>query len=567
VSWLDPAHLPSDPAPAAGTASAGAREAARGEGRGAGPGTARSTSSATTSTLATAALVAGTVAFALGVTRLLPGVAFWDTGEMQTVAPVFGTAHPTGYPTYVVLGWLASVVLQPLGSPAFVLNLFNALLVGSAASVATLLFGRLVGRPVLALAGGIVVATMPEAWYLATHADPHALHALLLSLVLLLLVVWGDRRRAGLDRTDRWLAAAAIVYGAALGNQALMLLVAPGIGLYVLATERRLLRRPWVVLGCAAAVLGTAALFYLQLPLAVALDRPLVYGRPGTWDGFWYIVLGEQFRGSLGDPLARPVETVRAMADAMSGQLGLLALAIVPAAVVTAVRAPRYALLTVPAVAITLVFAAVYDNAEIERYHLGPAIIAVSWLVVAAAWVVDMVEAALRRREGEDAEPEERGEPGGSAGRSAVLAGGTVAAGLLAAAIVLPQVVRLPQSEQRASEVGILDARSFVDMAFEAFEPDATVVGWWSYSTPLWYGTIVEGRRPDLRIVDDRTRLDEDLGEMADVVRADLPTRPVYVIPGWSDLRKLEEEFVLEQVFTAASQTVYRVISERGATP
>jgi hypothetical protein len=541
VSWLDPARTPADQAPA--------------------------TSSGTTSALAATALVAGTVAFALGYTRLLPGVAFWDTGEMQTVAPVFGTAHPTGYPTYVVLGWLASVVLQPLGSPAFVMNLLDAVLIGTAAAVATLLFGRLVGRPVLALAGGIVVATMPEAWYLATHADPHALHALLLVLVLLLLVVWGDRRRAGLGRTDRWLAAAAIVYGAALGNQALMLLAAPGIGLYVLATEPRIIRRPRVVLGCAAAVAGTAALCYLQLPLAVALDRPLIYARPGTWDGFWYIVLGEQFRGSLGDPFANPAETLRAMADAISGQLGPLALAVVPAAVVTVVRAPRYALLTVPAVAITLAFAAVYDNAEIDRYHLGPSIIAVSWLVVAAGWVVDLVEAAVRRRGRGREEPEGRGGAGGSDGRGAVVAAGAVAAGLLAVALVLPQVVRLPESERRAGQVGILDARSFVDTAFETFEPDATVVSWWGYSTPLWYGTIVEGRRPDLRIVDDRTRLDEDLGEMTDVVRADLPTRPVYVIPGWSDLRGLEEEFVLEQVFTAASQPVYRVVSERGVTP
>jgi hypothetical protein len=514
------------------------------------------TSDTAGSALVAAALVAGAVAFALGCVRLLPGVAFWDTGEMQTVGPVFGTAHPTGYPTYVALGWLASVVLQPLGSPAFVMNLLNAILVGAAAAVATLLFGRLVGRPVLALAGGIVVATMPEAWYLATHADPHALHALLLVVVLLLLVVWGDRRRAGLERADRWLLAAAIVYGASLGNQALMLLVAPGIGLYVLATEPRILRRPRMVLGCAAAVLGTAALFYLQLPLAVALDRPLIYARPGTWDGFWYIVLGEQFRGSLGDPLARPVETLRAMADAMAGQLGLLALAIVPAAVVAAVRRPRYALLTVPTFVITLVFAAVYDNAEIDRYHLGPAIIAVSWLVVGAGWLADLVEAAARRR----------GEDGRHHPARATVVGGIVVVAL-AIGLVLPQVLRLPDSERRAGEVGVLDARSFVESAFETFEPDATVLSWWSYSTPLWYGTIVEGRRPDLRIVDDRTRLDEGLGEMADVIRADLPTRPVYVIPGWPDLRGLEEEFVLEPVLTAASQTVYRVLSERGATP
>jgi hypothetical protein len=245
------------------------------------------------------------------------------------------------------------------------------------------------------------------------------------------------------------------------------------------------------------------------------------------------------------------------MADAMTGQVGILALAIVPAAVVTAVRRPRYALLTVPTFVITLVFAAVYDNAEIDRYHLGPAIIAVSWLVVGASWLVDLAEAAARRRR----------EAGRGHDAGGVAVAGAVAAVAVAVALVLPQVLRLPDSERRAGEVSILDARSFVASSFETFEPDATVLSWWSYSTPLWYGTIVEGRRPDLRIVDDRTRLDEGLGEMADVIRADLPTRPVYVIPGWPDLRGLEEEFVLEPVFTAGNQTVYRVLSERGATP
>ena len=64
------------------------------------------------------------VAFGCRPTALLPGVAFWDTGEFQTVGPLLGTAHPTGFPTYVLLGWLASVVLQPFGEPAFRMNLF-----------------------------------------------------------------------------------------------------------------------------------------------------------------------------------------------------------------------------------------------------------------------------------------------------------------------------------------------------------------------------------------------------------------------------------------------------------
>ena len=63
------------------------------------------------------AVVVGVLAFAAAWLALLPGVGFWDTAEFQAVGPLLGTAHPTGFPTYVLLGWLASVVLQPLGEP------------------------------------------------------------------------------------------------------------------------------------------------------------------------------------------------------------------------------------------------------------------------------------------------------------------------------------------------------------------------------------------------------------------------------------------------------------------
>ena len=43
-------------------------------------------------------------------------------------------------------------------------------------------------------------------------------------------------------------------------------------------------------------------------------------------------------------------------------------------------------------------------------------------------------------------------------------------------------------------------------------EPNAVIVSWWSYSTPLWYAQVIEGRRPDIDIIDDRTRLDREPG-------------------------------------------------------
>ena len=64
---------------------------------------------------------------------LMPGVGFWDTGEFQTVAPILGTAHPTGYPTYVLLGFVGNLLLTPIGEPAFRINALSLLAVAVAA--------------------------------------------------------------------------------------------------------------------------------------------------------------------------------------------------------------------------------------------------------------------------------------------------------------------------------------------------------------------------------------------------------------------------------------------------
>ena len=121
--------------------------------------------------------------------------------------------------------------------------------------------------------------------------------------------------------------------------------------------------------------------------------------------------------------------------------------------------------------------------------------------------------------------------------------------------------------EPLVEEVAWLDARSFVDESFDMLAQDATVVSWWSTSTPLWYGTIVEGRRPDIRIVDDRTRLDDELGSVEDVISAALPLGPVYVIRPPAEISVLKERFVLSRVPIEVFTPMYRVVSERGALP
>src|SRR5690349_19961829 len=89
---------------------------------------------------------------------------------------------------------------------------------------------------------------------------------------------------------------------------------------------------------------------------------------------------------------------------------------------------------------------------------------------------------------------------------------------------------------------------------------DAVLVSWWSATTPLWYAQKVEGQRPDITIIDDRTMLDENLGRAPDVINANLGKRPVYVIRlEGSDTNELLSQFDMTLVAGGGSLGVWRV--------
>jgi len=92
------------------------------------------------------------------------------------------------------------------------------------------------------------------------------------------------------------------------------------------------------------------------------------------------------------------------------------------------------------------------------------------------------------------------------------------------------------------------------------------VVNRWSHATPLWYAQHIEGKRRDLTILDDRTRPDEGLGDITDVIEAYLPNRPVHVIrvdPVGVSI--LERRYVLEPADDADPSPLARGVARREA--
>jgi hypothetical protein len=514
-----------------------------------------------------AAVGVGLFALALAVWRLMPGVGFWDTAEFQMVGPVMGTAHPTGYPSYVLLGWVASILLAPLGEAALRMNVLSAILVAVAMAFMADLARRLTGSVILGVAAAIGTAITPVVWSIGTHADPHALHLAFVAILLWLLVRWegavrgdvieGDERPAstGTSRaTDRLLLAAAAVTGLSVGNHSLTLLFGPGIVCYVVATDRGVLRRPrFVVANVLAFLVPTIVVRFEMVLRAGWLRAPFVYADPSTWGGFWYVTLGAQFHSWLADPFADIGGRIRGLAEIAGAQFGPLAILILVAVVVTGFRQPRYAILTGLTMVFTLFFNSVYQDGAIERYYLGPVLIAWTWLAVLARSAVDIVLA-----------------PGGllgpwsGSGRARWLRLG--AAGAFGLALLVPSAAAFAGRAATVDDSGDVAARIWTDQVLETVEPNAVIVSWWSYSTPLWYAQVVDDRRPDVCIIDDRNRLDYDLGDLAQVIARYLPTRPVYLIRnGDSELPALVGRYTVSPMGLPAAGNLLRVTPIAGS--
>jgi hypothetical protein len=457
------------------------------------------------------------LALAAFLWRLLPNVGFWDTAIFQAAPPVLGLTHPTGYPTYLLLGW-AWVHLLWFLAPATALNVMTAVAGALAVGLIAALAMRIGAGVATAAAGALTVGLMATFWRTAARADPHPLHVFLALSVVLLLLAW-DRRRDG-----RLLAAAALVFGLAMGNHALTAMLAPGVGVFVITRRPSVLREPrTIALAVAALVLGL--LVYLYLPLRGAANPPIHYDyEPDTWANFWRYVLGQDFAGSMGFfSTSGPGAALRELpvflgrvGDALTPPvaMGLGWLALVGAMALLERRAWRVAWLLLATGGVTLYARLTYANGDIERYALFPMAVAGILAALGAQVVVDRLVGAL--------------------GTLRVLPG--IVRGALPA--VLPGVlllVPLAMVPVNVDQVGPVSARCFVDAVESDVPQDAYLVSWWSMSTPVWYAQAVEGARPDITVL--------NVGSAApDAIRAHVGDgRPIWVVLLSGDLGRVED--------------------------
>ena len=452
------------------------------------------------------------VALAAFSWKLLPDVGYWDTAIFQASPPVLGLTHPTGFPTWNLLGWLWTTIL-PLGSPAFELNLLTA--VAAALAVAMIyVVARQIGSDRLpAAAAALTCGLMVSFWRTAGHADPHPLHVLLAMAVVSLLLAWGRGRR------PRSLVGAALVFGLGMGNHMLMAMLAPGVGIYVLAARPTVLREVRTIAGSVVALLAGLAV-YAYVPIRGAAHPPRHYEyAPTTPDLFWRYVLGQDFSGQmaflsvagLGQAAGQLPTFAKQLGDTLTAPvaIGLVVFAAVGLGALVAARAYRTAWLLAATGGLTLYARLTYQNGDLERYQLFPvaimAALAALGATVAWRWV---------RTRGEP-----RGEP--------ISAGQRAPAPLDPVIRVLPGVllaVPIALFSLNVDKVKVADSRCYVEDVVAGAPQDAAIVSWWSMATPIWYTQAVEGRRPDLTVVSAGSTV------VAEIERFRAEGRPVVIV-------------------------------------
>lgn len=275
------------------------------------------------------AALLGILLAAYGVT-LAPGLSWAnfgaDGGDFIAAVATKGVPHPTGYPTYMLLGRL--FLLLPFGEPALRLNLLSAITMsGAGALLGALAYRRMPGqqgrRILNGLAVGLFFGLAPLPWSQAVIAEVHGLNALLILLTIALLSHMADWRTSGLGNS----LTLGLLSGIALGNHLTFLLLLPAIGFAILAIARREgnLRVP--LLWIAGLLAGLAV--YLYLPLAARGHPPVNWGQASTWEGFWWVLSAQPYRGlAFGLPLDEVPQRIAAWSDLLLHQFGLVGLAL-----------------------------------------------------------------------------------------------------------------------------------------------------------------------------------------------------------------------------------------------
>ncbi len=210
-----------------------------------------------------------------------------DTFEFQVTAPQLGIAHPTGYPLYLLLGKLWTLLL-PFQSVAMRLNIGTAIYALIACVIVGWVAAKLFGRPLVGILVGVVFGLRPTFWSQAVAAEVYTLHAIFVAGAILL---WQMQLAKNLGK--RW-ALLAFWLGLGMTNHVTTVLLLPATAFLYLSQSESIASKiralPKIII---TALLPLLLYLYLPLRWQAVNGEAMGFGRFFQW------VTGSRFAGAL----------------------------------------------------------------------------------------------------------------------------------------------------------------------------------------------------------------------------------------------------------------------------
>lgn len=451
------------------------------------------------------------ITMAVYAITMAPDLYSLDSPELTTAAHELGIAHAPGYPLYTLLGWLFSHAF-PVSTVAFRLNLLSGILGALAVALVFLAGMRLTSRPLVAAAGALALAFSYWFWVDAAAAEVYTLDVALFAGLLLAAFAWREQRTPALAL------GIGLLLGLSLATRTTSALYLPALLAFAWISGERAPK----TYAAAAGGMAAGLLFYAYLPLVsiagtdvgpgtYALNGTLAVTDLATWSGFYDHVTAAQFRGDAFayGPVDALAETAT-FAGWLAGSFLLIGVPLGMAGIWRLWQRDRGALVLLGGTALPVaVFFVNYGTIDKEFMFLPVYAAWALFMVAGIDWAIAIAVASEPAWEGN------------------VLVTG--------AALVLP-LAALAINAPLASLRGDTSVRDDAETFLAQVKPDAIVYGAFTDVAPIQYLQLVEGQRPDVKLVN---AWNVDEGFLLQLADANAGVTPFYVMEADRALQRL----------------------------
>lgn len=422
---------------------------------------------------------------------MLPGLGFHDVGELQGVVPLLQIAHPTGFPSYMLVSFLLNLVL--LGSDkAWNVNFLSLLYTIGGIFVFYKAIQLVIKDRAISLLSSIFIGLSVPIWNYAGMADTHTFGRLMLALIIYYAFSLKEKFQVMRFRL------LFLLIGLSLGGHLFILYALPFIFVFIFFVLKDLKREMShsVLLYIEAGVcffVGLAT--YLFLPIRSLIGVQLLNYSLASWSGFYRHVSGSDFQGLMFQGgVVTTLHNVLVGFGNLYYWLGFCGSSLVVLGIFHGLKAYRlYSVILLLICLSFTMFAANYPTSDSSRYYGWVLLVSSAFVSFGMLFLIRLLKHSYLRYFG------------------------------IFALLLLCFYSAISHFSQVDKHKNVT-ARVYADTVMNSVEPNAVILSWWHYMTPLRFEQMVEHKRPDVLI------LTKGPGEWLEYADYYSSTRSVYVV-------------------------------------